>query len=77
MYEVALKEAYFPLLWWYLESGNFERCVECCDISINLAAKLGAPPVMYSTISPIAPLIPPGIESPRLPQPSVISREGT
>jgi tetratricopeptide (TPR) repeat protein len=49
-----LKEAYFPLLWWYLESGNFERCVECCDISINLAAKLGAPPVMYSTIKGLA-----------------------
>jgi DNA-binding SARP family transcriptional activator len=27
-----LKEAYFPLVWWYLDSGNFEKCVEYCDI---------------------------------------------
>jgi DNA-binding SARP family transcriptional activator len=49
-----LTAAYFPLLWWYLESGKFERCVECCDASISLAAKLDVPPVMHATIKALA-----------------------
>ncbi|MFQ5596033.1 MAG: AAA family ATPase, partial [Anaerolineae bacterium] len=49
-----LKDAYFRLTWRHLFAGNFARCVECCDASIDLAAKLGAPPVMYSTIKALA-----------------------
>jgi tetratricopeptide (TPR) repeat protein len=49
-----LKEAYFRLLWRHLFAGNLVRCVECCDASIKLAAKLGTPPVMYSTIKALA-----------------------
>ncbi|MCP4536628.1 MAG: AAA family ATPase [Chloroflexi bacterium] len=49
-----LKEAYFRLIWRHLLAGNFVRCVECCDASIELAAKLGAPPVMYPTMKALA-----------------------
>jgi class 3 adenylate cyclase/tetratricopeptide (TPR) repeat protein len=49
-----LKNAYFRLTWRHLFAGNFNRCIECCDISIDLAAKLGAPPVMYATIKALA-----------------------
>jgi tetratricopeptide (TPR) repeat protein len=49
-----LKDAYFRLTWRHLITGNFNRCVECCDVSIDLAVKLGAPPVMYATIKALA-----------------------
>ncbi len=49
-----LKEAYFRLIWRHLFSGNFVRCVECCEASIKLAAKLSVPPVIYSTNKALA-----------------------
>jgi len=49
-----LKEAYFPLEWLYLDSGDFERCIEYCDASIKLSARLDVPPVMHSTIKALA-----------------------
>ncbi len=49
-----LLKAYFPLLWRYLDSGDFERCIECCDASVELAAKLDVLPVMYATIKALA-----------------------
>ena len=45
-----LKEAYFPLIWLHLRSGNYERAIACCDRSMELAAILGEPLVMYPTI---------------------------
>jgi tetratricopeptide (TPR) repeat protein len=44
-----LKEAYFPLIWLHLQAGNYERAIACCDRSIELAARLEEPPVMYPT----------------------------
>lgn len=49
-----LKEAYFRLLWRHLFAGNYTRCIECCEASIKLSHKLGAPPVIYSTIKALA-----------------------
>lgn len=49
-----LKEAYFRLLWRHLFAGNYTRCIECCEASIKLSVKLGAPPVIYSTIKALA-----------------------
>jgi class 3 adenylate cyclase/tetratricopeptide (TPR) repeat protein len=44
-----LKQAYFPLIWLHLQAGNYERAIACCDRSIELAAGMGEPPVMYPT----------------------------
>ncbi len=49
-----LMAVYFPLLWLHLDSGDFERCVEYCDASIELAAKLDVLPVMHATIKALA-----------------------
>jgi tetratricopeptide (TPR) repeat protein len=49
-----LKEVYWRLMWVYLSNGHFERCIECCDAGIRLAAELDAPPVMYPTLKALA-----------------------
>jgi class 3 adenylate cyclase/tetratricopeptide (TPR) repeat protein/ribosomal protein L40E/ABC-type dipeptide/oligopeptide/nickel transport system ATPase component len=51
---IRLKEAYYQLMWIYRGRGNFERCVECCDVGIHLAAEVGAPPVQYWTLKALA-----------------------
>jgi tetratricopeptide (TPR) repeat protein len=45
---------YFELMWMHLFWGNFERCVECCDAGIHLAAEMGVPPVQYPTLKALA-----------------------
>ncbi len=49
-----LKEAYFRLAWRHLFAGNFTRCIECCEESVDLSLKMGSPPVMYATIKSFA-----------------------
>lgn len=51
---LRLKEHYFSMMWWSYRSGRFERCIECCDAGIELAARLGAYPVQYPTIKALA-----------------------
>jgi tetratricopeptide (TPR) repeat protein len=49
-----LNMAYFELMWAHLAWGDFERCIECCDAGIRLAAEIGVPPVQYPTIKALA-----------------------
>jgi class 3 adenylate cyclase/tetratricopeptide (TPR) repeat protein len=49
-----LMAARFPLSWRYLDSGQFDKCVESCDASIKAAAELDVPPVMHATIKALA-----------------------
>ena len=51
---LRLKEVYWNLMWIHLRLGNFERCIECCDAGINLAAEVGAFPVQYPTLKALA-----------------------
>ena len=51
---VRLKEHYFWLMWHYLGRGQLDRCVETCDLGIDLAAQLGSAPVQYGTIKALA-----------------------
>jgi tetratricopeptide (TPR) repeat protein len=48
------KELYFRLMWFHLQGGNFLRCVECCDAGIELASRMGVPPVQYPTLKALA-----------------------
>jgi class 3 adenylate cyclase len=47
---VRLKEHYFWLMWHYLRRAELDRCVETCDLGIDLARQLGSPPVQYGSI---------------------------
>jgi hypothetical protein len=51
---VRLKEHYFWLMWQYYYRGRFERCVETCDLGIDLAHQLGSAPVQYGSIKTLA-----------------------
>ena len=51
---VRLKEHYFWLMWHYLGRAQFERCVETCDLGIDLARQLGSAPVQYGSIKTLA-----------------------
>jgi len=51
---VRLKEHYFWLMWHYLGRAQLDRCVETCDLGIDLAAQLGSAPVQYGTIKALA-----------------------
>jgi class 3 adenylate cyclase/tetratricopeptide (TPR) repeat protein len=51
---VRLKEHYFWLMWHYLARGQLERCVETCDLGIDLARQLGSAPVQYGSIKALA-----------------------
>jgi class 3 adenylate cyclase len=47
---VRLKEHYFWLMWHYLGRAELDRCLETCDLGIDLARQLGSPPVQYGSI---------------------------
>jgi hypothetical protein len=51
---VRLKEHYFWLMWHYLGRGEYIRCVETCDLGIDLARQLGSAPVQYGSIKALA-----------------------
>jgi class 3 adenylate cyclase len=51
---VRLKEHYFWLMWQYYFRGRLERCVETCDLGIELARQLGSAPVQYGSIKALA-----------------------
>jgi predicted ATPase len=51
---VRLKEHYFWLMWHYLGRGEFLRCVQTCDLGIELAHQLGSAPVQYGSIKALA-----------------------
>jgi len=51
---LKLKEHYFSLIWLHFCRGNFERCIECCDAGIYLAADLGVLPVIYPSAKALA-----------------------
>ena len=51
---VRLKEHYFWLMWHYLGRGELLRCVETCDLGIELARQLGSAPVQYGSIKALA-----------------------
>ncbi|MGA2977125.1 MAG: AAA family ATPase [Spirochaetia bacterium] len=50
----GLKEFFFSLMWFHLNDGNFERCIECCDAATKLASDIGAAPVQYATLRAFA-----------------------
>ena len=51
---VRLKEHYFWLMWQYLGRGELLRCVQTCDLGIELARQLGSAPVQYGSIKALA-----------------------
>ncbi|MDQ1456561.1 MAG: hypothetical protein QOH28_2181 [Actinomycetota bacterium] len=51
---VRLKEHYFWLMWQYFWRAQLERCVETCDLGIELARQLGSAPVQYGSIKTLA-----------------------
>jgi tetratricopeptide (TPR) repeat protein len=51
---VRLNEVYFRLMWANYHVGNFARAVACCDAGIELAGRIGVPPVMYPTLKALA-----------------------
>ena len=51
---VRLKEHYFWLMWHYLGRGELLRCVQTCDLGIELARQLGSAPVQYGSIKALA-----------------------
>src|SRR5439155_21216575 len=51
---VRLKEHYFWLMWHYFWRAQLERCVETCDLGIELARQLGSAPVQYGSIKTFA-----------------------
>ena len=51
---VRLKEHYFWMMWHYFGRGQLERCVETCDLGIELARQLGSAPVQYGSIKTLA-----------------------
>lgn len=51
---VRLKEHYFWLMWHYLGRAQLDRCVETCDLGIELARQLGSAPVQYGSIKTLA-----------------------
>ena len=51
---VRLKELYFALMWCYLSQAELDRCVETCDLAVDLARQLGSPPVQYGSIKAVA-----------------------
>jgi tetratricopeptide (TPR) repeat protein len=46
---IRLKEYYFRLVNIHGCRGNLERCIECCDAGVRLAADLGMVPVLCHT----------------------------
>ena len=51
---MRLKEHYFWLMWHYLGRGELLRCVQTCDLGIELARQLGSAPVQYGSIKALA-----------------------
>jgi len=49
-----LNQAYCYLMWTHYHLGNFQRMVALCDAGIEVAAKLGMPPVVYPTLKAFA-----------------------
>jgi class 3 adenylate cyclase/tetratricopeptide (TPR) repeat protein/ABC-type dipeptide/oligopeptide/nickel transport system ATPase component len=47
---IRLSRVFYWLIWIHVNRGNFERCIECCDACIHLAAEIGAPPVQYASL---------------------------
>jgi tetratricopeptide (TPR) repeat protein len=47
---VRLNEVYFFLMWVHHWLGNFAHGVACCDAGIEMAGKIGVPPVQYPTL---------------------------
>ena len=42
------------MMWHYFGRGQLERCVETCDLGIELAHQLGSAPVQYGSIKTLA-----------------------
>ena len=51
---LRLKEHYFWLMWLYWMRAELDRCVEVCDLGIELSDQLGSEPVQYPTIKALA-----------------------
>lgn len=51
---MALNEHLFGAMWVFLARARLQRCVDCCDRAVALAATLGIPPVQYATIRALA-----------------------
>lgn len=49
-----LNQAYCYLMWTYYHLGNFYRMMTLCDAGIEVAARLGVPPVVYPTLKAFA-----------------------
>jgi tetratricopeptide (TPR) repeat protein len=49
-----LNRILFRLMFTHLGRGNFEKCVETCDAGVEVAKKIGVPPVQYATIRALA-----------------------
>jgi tetratricopeptide (TPR) repeat protein len=49
-----LNRILFRLMFTHLGLGNFEKCVETCDAGVEVAKRIGVPPVQYATIRALA-----------------------
>ncbi len=51
---LRLNEHYFWMMWHYWARGQLDRCVETCNLGIDLVDRLGTEPVQYPTIKALA-----------------------
>jgi tetratricopeptide (TPR) repeat protein len=49
-----LNRTLFRLMFTHLGLGNFKKCVETCDAGVEVAKRIGVPPVQYATIRAFA-----------------------
>jgi tetratricopeptide (TPR) repeat protein len=51
---IRLNDVYFVLMMVHYALGNFDRMAVCCDAGIEIAGKIGVPPVQYPTLKALA-----------------------